>query len=76
MNYYDLPPEFGRWLGSQKEEAFFIFVEPVEGSGATVTVVSDREQVEAAYEAYRDVFTTQAAKMLLEMEEREAEEED
>jgi hypothetical protein len=75
MNYYDLPPEFGKWLGGQ-EEAFFIFVQSVEGSGAIVRVVSDPEQVAAAYATYNDVFTTQAAKMLLEMEEREAEEED
>jgi hypothetical protein len=76
MEHYDIPEEFGRWLGAHEGEPFMIIVQPVEGSGAVVTTVSDPEQVAAAYDAYMDVFTTQAAKRLLEMEDREAEEDE
>ena len=69
MNYSDLPKEFGRWLGRRKGEPFMIFVEPVEGSGATVTVVSDREQFEAAYSAHRTIWAKQSVELYMALEE-------
>ena len=71
MNYKDLPPEFGRWLGAQEDEAFFIFVQPVEGTGADVTIVSNPVQVEAAYKAYMSAFIDYTVQLMLAFEEGE-----